>query len=408
MEKRVTCCIAGGGPAGMMLGVLLARVGVDVLVLEKHKDFLRDFRGDTVHPSTLQLIDELGWLDEFLQLPHQKVFKLTGQFGDTPLTIANLSHLPVKTKYIALMPQWDFLNFLAARGRAYPTFDLRMKAEATDLIFDGDRVVGIKAKTDEGPLTVSADLVVAADGRSSVLRKAAGLVGEDFGAPMDVMWFRLPRLPTDTEDTQARFDAGHLFVMLQRGDYWQCAYVIPKGGDAKVRAAGLDAFRKSVGALLPFAADRANAIPDWDHVKLLTVMVDRLKEWARPGLVCIGDAAHAMSPVGGVGINLAVQDAVAAANLLWQPLKEKRLNFDDLKKVQARRDFPTRATQSLQLRMQNSIIAPTLAATGKIKPPLVLRLLTSIPLLSRIPARLLALGFRPEHVSEAIRKGKGA
>jgi 2-polyprenyl-6-methoxyphenol hydroxylase-like FAD-dependent oxidoreductase len=408
MEMRVTCCIAGGGPAGMMLGVLLARVGVDVLVLEKHKDFLRDFRGDTVHPSTLQVIDELGWLDEFLQLPHQKVFKLTGQFGDTPLTIANLSHLPVKTKYIALMPQWDFLNFLAARGRAYPTFDLRMKAEATDLIFDGDRVVGIKAKTDEGPLTVSADLVVAADGRSSVLRKAAGLVGEDFGAPMDVMWFRLPRLPTDTEDTQARFDAGHLFVMLQRGDYWQCAYVIPKGGDAKVRAAGLDAFRKSVGALLPFAADRANAIPDWDHVKLLTVMVDRLKEWARPGLVCIGDAAHAMSPVGGVGINLAVQDAVAAANLLWQPLKEKRLSFDDLKKVQARRDFPTRATQSLQLRMQNSIIAPTLAATGKIKPPLVLRLLTSIPLLSRIPARLLALGFRPEHVSEAIRKGKGA
>jgi 2-polyprenyl-6-methoxyphenol hydroxylase-like FAD-dependent oxidoreductase len=408
MEMRVTCCIAGGGPAGMMLGVLLARVGVDVLVLEKHKDFLRDFRGDTVHPSTLQVIDELGWLDEFLQLPHQKVFKLTGQFGDTPLTIANLSHLPVKTKYIALMPQWDFLNFLAAKGRAYPTFHLRMKAEATDLIFDGDRVVGIKAKTDEGPLTVSANLVVAADGRSSVLRMAAGLVGEDFGAPMDVMWFRLPRLPTDTEDTQARFDAGHLFVMLQRGDYWQCAYVIPKGGDAKVRAAGLDAFRKSVGALLPFAADRANAIPDWDHVKLLTVMVDRLKEWARPGLVCIGDAAHAMSPVGGVGINLAVQDAVAAANLLWQPLKEKRLNFDDLKKVQARRDFPTRATQSLQLRMQNSIIAPTLAATGKIKPPLVLRLLTSIPLLSRIPARLLALGFRPEHVSEAIRKGKGA
>ncbi|HEY8129596.1 MAG TPA: FAD-dependent oxidoreductase, partial [Hyphomicrobium sp.] len=283
-----------------------------------------------------------------------------------------------------------------------------MNAEATDLIFDGDRVTGVKVKTDEGPLTVSADLVVAADGRSSVLRKAAGLVSEDFGAPMDVMWFRLPRLPTDTEDTQARFDAGHLFIMLQRGDYWQCAYVIPKGGDAKVRAAGIDAFRKSVGALLPFAADRANAIPDWDHVKLLTVVVDRLIEWARPGLVCIGDAAHAMSPVGGVGINLAVQDAVAAANLLWQPLKEKRLSFDDLKKVQARRDFPTRATQRLQLAMQNSIIAPTLAATGKIKPPLVFRLLTSVPLLSRIPARLLALGFRPEHVSQAIRAGKGA
>jgi 2-polyprenyl-6-methoxyphenol hydroxylase-like FAD-dependent oxidoreductase len=407
MDQRVTCCIAGGGPAGMMLGVLLARAGVKVLVLEKHKDFLRDFRGDTVHPSTLQMMEELGWLDELLRLPHQKVFKLTGQFGDTPLTIADMSHLPVKAKYIALMPQWDFLNFLAAKGRAYPTFDLRMNAEALGLVFEGDRVAGVKVKTDEGPLTVSADLIVAADGRSSVLRKAAGLVSEDFGAPMDVMWFRLPRLPSDTEDTQARFDAGHLFVMLQRGDYWQCAYVIPKGGDAKVRAAGLDAFRKSVGALLPFEAARANAISDWDHVKLLTVIVDRLKDWARPGLVCIGDAAHAMSPVGGVGINLAVQDAVAAANLLWQPLKEKRLSFDDLKKVQARRDFPTRATQRLQLTMQNSIIAPTLAATGKIKPPLLFRLLTGVPLLSRIPARLLGLGFRPEHVSEAIRAGTG-
>jgi 2-polyprenyl-6-methoxyphenol hydroxylase-like FAD-dependent oxidoreductase len=406
-QQHVTCCVTGGGPAGMMLGVLLARAGVDVLVLEKHKDFLRDFRGDTVHPSTLQMMDELGWLDEFLQLPHQKVFRLTGQFGDTRLTIGDMSHLPVKTKYIALMPQWDFLNFLASKGRAYPKFDLRMNAEAVGLVFDGDRVAGVNVKTADGPLTVRADLVVAADGRSSILRKAAGLVSEDFGAPMDVMWFRLPRLPTDTEETQARFDAGHLFVMLQRGDYWQCAYVIPKGGDAKVRAAGIDAFRKSVGALVPFEPDRANAIADWDHVKLLTVAVDRLKEWARPGLVCIGDAAHAMSPVGGVGINLAVQDAVAAANLLWQPLKEKRLSFDDLKKVQARRDFPTRATQRLQLAMQNSIIAPTLAATGKIKPPLVFRLLTSVPLLSRIPARLLGLGFRPEHVSEPIRAGKG-
>jgi 2-polyprenyl-6-methoxyphenol hydroxylase-like FAD-dependent oxidoreductase len=228
----------------MMLGVLLARAGVDVLVLEKHKDFLRDFRGDTVHPSTLQMMDELGWLDEFLQLPHQKVFRLTGQFGDTRLTIGDMSHLPVKTKYIALMPQWDFLNFLASKGRAYPKFDLRMNAEAVGLVFDGGRVAGVNVKTADGPLTVRADLVVAADGRSSILRKAAGLVSEDFGAPMDVMWFRLPRLPTDTEETQARFDAGHLFVMLQRGDYWQCAYVIPKGGDAKVRAAGLDAFRQ--------------------------------------------------------------------------------------------------------------------------------------------------------------------
>ncbi|MBA2127771.1 hypothetical protein DLM45_16285 [Hyphomicrobium methylovorum] len=405
MEQRQTCCIAGGGPAGMMLGVLLARAGVDVLVLEKHKDFLRDFRGDTIHPSTLQMMDELGWLDEFLRLPHQKVTKLTGQFGDTPLTIADLSHLPVKAKYIALMPQWDFLDFLARKGRAYPSFHLMMNAEALGLISEDGHVTGVEARTPEGPLTVRADLVVAADGRSSVLRKAAGFISEDYGAPMDVMWFRLPRRETDTEDTQARFEAGHLFIMLQRGDYWQCAYVIPKGGDAEVRKKGLDAFRRSVGALLPFDAARANDIPDWDHVKLLTVTVDRLKEWARPGFLCIGDAAHAMSPVGGVGINLAVQDAVAAANVLWQPLKEKRLSFDDLKKVQARRDFPTRATQRLQLTMQNSIIAPTLAATGKIKPPLLLRLLTSLPLISRIPARLLALGFRPEHISQAIRDG---
>ena len=391
----------------MMLAVLLARAGVKVLVLEKHKDFLRDFRGDTIHPSTLEVMDELGWLDELLKLPHQKVSRLAGQFGDTPLTMADLSHLPVKAKFIALMPQWDFLDFLAEKGRAYPGFALLMRAEAMGLVSNGARVTGVTVKTDGGPMTVNADLVVAADGRGSVLRKAAGLVGEDFGAPMDVMWFRLPRLPTDTDQTQARFDAGHLFVMLQRGDYWQCAYVIPKGGDAKVRAGGLDAFRKSVGALLPFAADRANAIADWDQVKLLTVMVDRLKEWSRPGILCIGDAAHAMSPVGGVGINLAIQDAVATANLLWQPLKEGHLRFEDLEAVQARRDFPTRATQRLQLTMQNAIIAPTLAATGKVKPPLLLRLLTGVPFLSQIPARLLGLGFRPEHVAAPIRAGKG-
>ena len=408
MDQRVTCCIAGGGPAGMMLGVLLARAGVDVLVLEKHKDFLRDFRGDTIHPSTLRLMEELGWLNDFLKLPHQEVKQLFGQFGETRIELANFSNLPISTKFIALMPQWDFLDFLGKKGRGYPKFSLRMNAEASDLIYDGGRVSGVKVVTPEGSLTVAADLVVAADGRSSTLRKAAGLVSENFGAPMDVMWFRLPRLPTDTEETQGRFDAGHIFIMLQRGDYWQCAYVIPKGGDAKIRAAGLDAFCKSVGALLPFDAARADAIPDWDHVKLLTVAVDRLNEWARPGLLCIGDAAHAMSPVGGVGINLAVQDAVAAANLLWQPLKEKRLSFGDLKKVQARRDFPTRATQSLQLTVQNVVIAKTLANTGNLKPPLVLRAFNSLPFLSHIPARLIGLGFRPEHVSDAIRAGTGA
>jgi 2-polyprenyl-6-methoxyphenol hydroxylase-like FAD-dependent oxidoreductase len=408
MDQRVTCCIAGGGPAGMMLGVLLACAGVKVTVLEKHKDFLRDFRGDTIHPSTLRMMEELGWLQDFLKLPHQEVTRIFAQFGDTRVEMANFSHLPITTKFIALMPQWDFLDFLANKGRAYPNFDLRMNAEVTGLVFDGDRVSGVKVKTPEGPLTINADLVVAADGRSSVLRDAAGFVSESFGAPMDVMWLRLPRLPTDTEETQGRFDTGHIFVMLQRGDYWQCAYVIPKGGDAQVRAAGLETFRKTVGALLPFDAARADDIPDWDHVKLLTVVVDRLKTWARPALLCIGDAAHAMSPVGGVGINLAVQDAVAAANRLWQPLKEGRLTLADLQAVQVRREFPTHATQRLQLMIQKSVIARTLTAAGKIEPPLVIRLVSQLPFLSRIPARLLGLGFRPEHISDAIRAGKGA
>lgn len=391
----------------MMLGVLLARAGVRVLVLEKHKDFLRDFRGDTIHPSTMMVMDELGWLDEFLKLPHQKVPRLTGHFGNTPIRMADFSRLPVKTNFIALMPQWDFLNFLAGKGRAYPGFELRLRAEATGLVFDDDRVSGVIAKTDDGPLIVSADLVVAADGRDSTLREAAGFMPVSFGAPMDVMWFRLPRLEGDTDQTQARFDSGHMFVMLQRGDYWQCAYVIPKGGDAMIRAAGLDAFRKSVGKLLPFSPDRASAISDWDQVKLLSVMIDRLKDWARAGFLCIGDAAHAMSPAGGVGINLAIQDAVAAANRLWRPLKDGHLSFEDLKAVQARREFPTRATQRLQVMLQNAIIAPTLATRAAVKPPLVLRALTSLPALRRLPARLIGMGFRPEHVTDAIRRATG-
>ena len=408
MKSYAQCCIAGGGPAGLMLGVLLARAGVDVLVLEKHKDFLRDFRGDTIHPSTMTLMDELGWLDEFLKLPHQRVPSFEATFGDTTLKIGDFSKLPVKTKYIALMPQWDFLDFLAMKARAYPKFELAISTTATGLLRDGDRITGVEVQTADGERTqVRADLVVAADGRKSVLRAAAGLRGEDFGAPMDVLWFRLPRQPTDTEQTQARFDAGRLFIMLMRGDYWQCAYVIPKGGDQRIRDVGLPAFRNSIGTLVPFEASRAEAITDWDQVKLLTVAVDRLTQWALPGFLCIGDAAHAMSPVGGVGINLAVQDATAAANLLCGSLREGRTNFEDLKKVQARRDFPTRATQRLQLIMQNTIIRPTLAATGAVKPPLALRLLSKVPFFTRIPARLFGLGFRPEHVSPDIVAGRG-
>ena len=407
MEREVTCCIAGGGPAGLMLGVLLARAGVDVLVLEKHRDFLRDFRGDTIHPSTLQVMDELGWLDEFLKLPHQKVPDLVVQFGRSPFKVADFSHLPVKAPYIAMMPQWDFLKFLAHKGRAYPHFKIAMQTQATGLVIAADRVTGVTATGPGGPLTINADLVVAADGRGSTLRPAAGFTAQDFGAPMDVLWFSLPRKPTDTSQTQARFDAGRIFIMLNRGDYWQCAFVIPKDVDEKIRAEGLAAFRAKVAALLPFDGARASGIASFDDVKLLRVQVDRLAKWCRQGVLCIGDAAHAMSPVGGVGINLAVQDAVASANILAEPLRDKSLTMADLEAVQARRDFPTRVTQRIQLTMQNAMIGPVLANTGTVRAPLLMRMISGIPGLNRLPARAIGLGVRPEHVSDAIRAARG-
>ncbi|NOT71897.1 MAG: FAD-dependent oxidoreductase [Hyphomicrobium sp.] len=401
MEHRVQACIAGGGPAGLMLGVLLARAGIRVMVLEKHGDFLRDFRGDTIHPSTMQVLHELGWLDEFLTLPHVEIRQMRAQFGDTLIQLADLSHLPVKAPFIAMMPQWDFLNFLAAKGKTYPGFKLVMNAEARGLIVEDDRVTGITAQTANGPMNVRAELVVAADGRTSTLRKAANLESENFGAPMDVLWFSLPRAAGDPDGAQARFDGGRIFVMFNRGDYWQCAFVIQKGAEQVVRAQGLAAFKRTVAALVPFGASRVEAIASLDDVKLLSVQVDRLIKWSRPGLLCIGDAAHAMSPLGGVGINLAIQDAVATSNLLAAPLRDGTLMDGDLEAVQKRRDFPTRATQRLQVVMQNTIIAPTLSAKGQIKPPLAIRLMTSVPLLSRIPARILGLGFRPEHVASS-------
>ncbi len=407
MTTQVQCLIAGGGPAGLMLGVLLARAGVDVLVLEKHADFLRDFRGDTVHPSTMQVLHELGWLDDFLKLPHERVQRLKARFGDTSLSMVDLSHLPVAAPFIAMMPQWDFLNFLAQKGAAYSGFRLLMETEAKSLLIENGRVTGVTFEAHGHTNTVGAGLVVAADGRTSILRAASGLASQSFGAPMDVLWFRVTRLASDTAETQASFDTGRIFIMLNRGDYWQCAFLIPKGSDAMVRAAGLGAFQKTVGPLLPFEAARALSITSMDDVKLLSVCVDRLITWSRPGLLCIGDAAHAMSPVGGVGINLAIQDAVAAANLLAKSLREKRLTFADIQSVQARRDWPTRMTQRFQLMMQNTIIAPALAATGAMKTPLALRLLTSIPGLNRLPARILGLGFRPEHVDAWIRQANG-
>ena len=393
-----TCCIVGGGPAGMMLGFLLARAGIRVSVLEKHADFLRDFRGDTIHPSTLELMYELGLLDEFLKLPHSRVEKLSGQIGAERITIADFTHLPTLCKYIALMPQWDFLYFLAEHGKRYSSFDLRMRTEATDLIQENGRVVGIHAQAPDGELDIRADLVVACDGRHSTLRRCAGLQVEDVGAPMDVLWFRLSRKDNDNPNTFGHIEAGRMLVMLNRGDYWQCAYVIRKGGFADVQAAGLDAFQRSVVELSPFLADRIGEISDWEHVKLLTVGVDRLTRWSLPGLLCIGDAAHTMSPIGGVGINLAVQDAVAAANILWEPLRDGRIDLHVLQKVQDRREFPMRFTQRLQMFIQNHLITPVLRGGERPKPPFLAKLLGWFAPLRRIPARLVGLGVRPEHI----------
>jgi len=392
------CAIAGGGPAGMMLSFLLARAGVDVAVLEKHGDFLRDFRGDTVHPSTLELMYELGLLEDFLRRPHQKIERLGAQIGEEHIRMADFTHLPTHCKYVALMPQWDFLNFLAKQGERYEAFHLHMKAEATELIEEAGRVVGLRAKTPDGTLTIRADLVVGADGRHSTVREKAGLKSDDYGAPMDVLWFRMSRKSSDDADTFGHVEAGKMMVMLDRGDYWQCAFVIPKGGIERVQARGLDAFRDAVVQMSPFLADRIGELKSWDDVKLLTVTVDRLPKWWRPGLLCIGDAAHAMSPIGGVGINLAVQDAVAAANRLAAPLKSGSLTDSDLQAIQQRRTLPVRFTQWLQLTIQKRIISRVLESQQRPKPPLLFKLFGIFPALRRIPARLLGLGIRPEHV----------
>ncbi|MGZ5919331.1 MAG: FAD-dependent oxidoreductase [Hyphomicrobium sp.] len=393
-----SCVIAGGGPAGMMCGLLLARAGVDVLVLEKHADFLRDFRGDTIHPSTLQIMYELGLLDAFLKRPHQELRQLAGEIGDDRIVLADFSHLPTHCRFIALMPQWDFLDFLAEHAKRYPSFKLKMLAEVDGLLQDGDAIVGLTAKCPQGRLEVTSDLVIGADGRHSIVREKAELKVEDLGAPMDVLWFRLAKRPEDEGQTLGRIQAGVVFVMLDRGNYWQCAYVIRKGGFAELRREGFEAFRAAVAALNPKLEDRVGGIASWDDVKLLTVAVDRLQRWHRAGLFCIGDAAHAMSPIGGVGINLAIQDAVAAANILWRPLREGAVSEGILYKVQERREWPTRATQRLQLFIQDRVISNVLALKTRPAAPFAVKLLNWLPVLRRIPARLLGLGFKPEHV----------
>lgn len=400
-----SCCIAGGGPAGMMLGYLLARAGVNVLVLEKHADFLRDFRGDTIHPSTLEVIHELGLLDDFLQRPHQKVERLGGAFGGEHAYIADFSHLPVQCPYIAMMPQWDFLDFIAQHAAHYSNFRLIREAEVTDLVFENERVAGVIAKTPQGLQEFRAELVVGADGRGSVVRERAGLQVDDLGAPMDALWMRIPRDETDPAETMARFESGHIFVMIARDDYWQCALVIPKGGFDVIRQRGLAAFRDQVARLAPFLADRVVQLRSWDNVKLLVVKVDRLRRWYRDGLLCIGDAAHAMSPVGGVGIILAIQDAVAAANILAPHLLEGTVSVDVLARVQQRRQFPTRTTQRFQVLAQNRVIGKVLQerSSTALRMPAFVRLMQRFPWLQRIPARLIGMGFRPEHVEQRFR-----
>ncbi|MES2026339.1 MAG: FAD-dependent oxidoreductase [Pseudomonadota bacterium] len=403
-EIHTRCCIVGGGPAGMMLGLLLARAGIDAIVLEKHADFLRDFRGDTVHPSTLEVMHELGLLQAFLQRPHDEARELSINVSGQALAIADFSRLRTQCKFIALMPQWEFLDFLRDHAVLYPNFHLMQNAEVIDLLEDANRVTGVRVNTSEGPLIVHADLVIGADGRHSVVRDIAKLTVHNLGAPIDVLWLRMPMAAGDPPGMGGRLDIGQFFVMLHRGTYWQCAYVIPKGGIEVVHARGLDAFRTELSKIAPMFTNRVDTLQSWDDIKLLSVTVDRLERWWKPGLLCIGDAAHAMSPIGGIGINLAIQDAVATANILARSLADKNINAQSLTpllaQVEARRLFPTRVTQALQVAIQNRILVPVVnrAADRPLTIPFPLRMLNRWSLLRSIPAYVVGIGVRPEHV----------
>lgn len=398
-RMKVQCCIAGGGPAGMMLGYLMGRAGVQTIVLEKHRDFLRDFRGDTVHPSTMDIMSELGLIDDFLKLPHSEIRSISAEIGDQSVKFADFSHISGPCKFMGFMPQWDLLNFLADKGKQFSSLNLMMQTEVTGLIKDNDRVAGVTATTSQGPLEIRADLVVACDGRSSILREKAGLKVLDLGAPIDVLWFRLSKKPGDPEQVLGRLGRGKMIVTLDRGDYWQCAYVIQKGGIERVQANGLNAFKAAVADAAKFLADRVDELKSFEDIKLLTVSLDRLTQWSRPGLLCIGDAAHAMSPVGGVGINLAIQDAVAAANLLAGKLAAGAMRDRDLDAVRRRRLFPVKVIQAGQAFVHNKVLRPTLAGGERaLTPPWPLRVLDRNAWLRRWPAQVIGVGVRPEHV----------
>ena len=389
--------IVGGGPAGMMAGYLLARAAIDVVVLEKHADFFRDFRGDTIHPSTLELMHELGLLDDFLKVPHQELREIRGIFNGHPVPIADFSRLPTHCKFIAFMPQWDFLNFIAAQAKRFPTFALQMEHEVVDLLFEGERVTGVRAKTPNGERDIYADLVIGADGRHAITHARANLELQEFGVPIDVLWMRLSKRAKDPPQTLGFFQHGKLLVLLDRENYFQVGFVIPKGGLEEIKKRGLTTLHSEITAIASFLRDRITELDDWEKIKLLTVQINRLKKWCRAGLLCIGDNAHAMSPAGGVGINLALQDAVATANLLAAKLKQGPVSVADLEQIQKRREWPTRFIQSIQAFIHRNVVTGRSSGSSD-KVPLLLRLFVWFPVLRAIPARFIGLGPRPEHI----------